>query len=346
MISRKYDLKLTPDLVYLIEALKVEGSWCLGNSSFCIQNKNLPFLEKIQCIVRKLGMNVSKRILIKIKPTQDFIKEDITLLNNNMPLRFHLEKSPFDGSKKVVTSLSYKQNYKLILKVRDKTYGFVTKVLKEEIRVRSRLEGWAYGEVRFASIEMLKFLLSYVGNKKKFRVEPFLFNADKEYVASAFSALIDSEGSIDHSGLHRGIRVRMRTEHYLYDWKTLLNKFDIYARYTITQKRNYKEYELCINGWEDFDRLKKLGLILYQSKKSKKLGDIFTSYKINQVSRNTAYNFYAKKLGEFNNPVTAKYLAQKLKKSKRNVSHYLMKLMRKDLIKVYKSPMIYLYTTK
>lgn len=344
MISRKYNLNLTPDFIYLIEALKVEGSWCLSNSSFFIQNKNLPFLDNIERILKNLGMNVYKRILIKLKPIdQDFVKEDVYLINNNTNLSFHIEKSPFNNYPKIVTSLPYKKNYKLTLKIKNITYPIKIKVTKEEIRVTSELKGWAYQEVRFASIELLKFALKYVGNKKNFRIEPFLFTSSKEHIASAFSALIDSERSLNHYKHARRVRIRMRNKIYLEDWKKLLDNFGIYSR---LQKNNDKEYELCIQGNTYFAKLEELGLKLHHSKKYSKWYGLLKSYKRMQIPRNTAYKFYIERLKEFDNPVTAIYLAKKLKKSKRVVSHYLNKLMRKNLITVYKSPMIYLYTVK
>ncbi|MCK5283387.1 MAG: hypothetical protein KAK00_08325 [Nanoarchaeota archaeon] len=62
--------------------------------------------------------------------------------------------------------------------------------------------------------------------------------------------------------------------------------------------------------------------------------------------RETACKFYLKKLKEIVKPITARELASKLNKDKRIVNHYLTKLMKKDLIKVDKSKVAYLYSFK
>src|SRR3989338_4399891 len=82
MIAQKYGFKLSPDFIYLIEAIKVEGYWSYKNFTLTIQNKNLPFLGRVESIVKHSGIKPSKRILVKIKPNGDFVKEDVTLFNN------------------------------------------------------------------------------------------------------------------------------------------------------------------------------------------------------------------------------------------------------------------------
>lgn len=343
IIAQKYNLNLTPELVYLIEALKVEGYWSLKFFTLTIQNKNLPFLEYIKSIIEGLGLNMSQRILIKIKPLQDFTKGEIYLECNHKTLNFHIEKSPFDGSKKIVTSLPYKRKYNLNLKIKNEIFPIIIKKTEEEMEVKSQLKGWAYYDLRFPTANLLRFLSEFVGDKKNLKIESFLFDASKEYVASAFSALIDAEGSIDFYGFHRRLRIRMRSKRYLEDWKKILNKFNIRSR---LQKNNEKECELCAQGWETFDKLEKLGLKLYHSRKSKKWNKILNSYKKKQVPRNTAYQFYIQGLKEVDEPITARELAKKLDKSKRNVSHHLTLLMKKSLIKVDKSNMAYKYSSK
>ena len=135
----------------------------------------------------------------------------------------------------------------------------------------------------------------------------------------------------------------MRNKKYLQDWKKLLRKFGIEARFS---QNTDLEYGLYIEGWEDFDKLQKLGLKLYHSKKVKKLEEILKSYKRNQVSRNSAYEFYIQKLKEIGKPVTAREFAEKLGKSKRVVNHYLTRLIKKNLIKVNKQEVTYFYYSK
>ena len=342
MIAQKYGFKLSPDFIYLIEVIKVEGYWSYKNFTIAIQNKNLPFLKRIEKIVRDLGIKSSKRILLKIKPNEDFSKEDATLFNDFI-LNFHIEKSPFDESKKIVTNLPHKKEYNIKISIKNKTYNVVVKEGKEEFEINSELKAWAYLDLRFPTSRLLKFLSEYLKDNGKVRIQSFLFNANKKYVASAFSALIDSEGSLTHHRLFRTIRIRMRNKQYLKDWKVLLAKFDIDTRFS---KNTDVEYGLTIEGWEDFDKLQKLGVKLYHSKRARKFEEILKSYKRNQVSRNTAREFYLQKLKEIGKPVTAREFSEKLGKDKRTVNHYLTRLMRKNLIKVDKSRIAYLYLNK
>ncbi len=258
-------------------------------------------------------------------------------------MNFHFEKSPFDGSKNIVTSLPYKEEYYIKVNINNKPYTLAIKQGKEELEINSELKAWAYLDLRFPQAKLLKFLSEYLEGGKKAQIQDFLFNADKEYVASAFSALIDAEGSLTHHGLFRTIRIRMRNEQYLKDWKVLLSKFGIDSRFS---KNTDVEYGLVIEGWEDFDKLQNLGVKFYHSKKAKKFEEILKSYVRNQVSRNSAYEFYIQKLKEIGKPITAKEFAEKLGKSKRVVNHYLTRLMRKNLIKVDKSKVAYLYSNK
>jgi len=343
MIARKYGFTLNPEFIYLIEAIKVEAYWSPKNYSLSIQNKNLPFLKRIEKIVKKLGISPYKRILIKIKVNEDIIKKDIILLHNNSNLNFHIEKSPFDGSKKIITSLPFKKVYSIKLNIKDNSYKLNVKEEKDEFEIKSKFKAWAYLDLRFPKIRLLNFLTEFIGDNKEVKVQQFLFNTDKKYIISAFSALIDAEGSIDHYKLFRKIRIRMRNKKYLQDWKKLLEKFGIYSRFS---KNNSVEYQLTIEGWQDFNELQKLGVKFYHSKKFKKFNEILSSYKRNQISRNTAYQYYVKKLKEIGKAITAKEFAEKLGKSKRVVNHYLTRLMRKNLIKVDKSKVAYLYSSK
>lgn len=342
MIARKYGFKLNPEFIYLIEAIKVEAYWSPKNYTLSIQNKNLPFLKRIEKIVKNLGINPSKRILLKIKPDKDFNREDITLISNSK-LSFHIEKSPFDGSKKIVTSLPYKRKYVVKLKINSKTYSLALQEGKEEFEIKSKFKAWAYLDLRFPKIRLLNFLTEFIGNNKEVKVQPFLFNADKGHIASAFSALIDAEGSLTQYRHYRRIRIRMRNYNYLKQWKQLLEKFDIQSQ---LRWNDEKEAQLKIEGCEDFDKLQELGVRFYHSKKTKEFENILKSYIRRQVSRNMAHSFYIKNLKKIGKPITAREFSEKLGKSKRVTNHYLTGLMRKNLIKVDKSKVAYLYSSK
>jgi len=327
----KYNLTLDEDMIYLIETLKVEGYWSLKNYTLTLQNKDVPFLNHIEDLLKRKGLIVpSKRILLKIKLNDETNKEDVRILNENQELNFHIEKSPFDNKKvKAVISLPYKKAYQLKLVYKNKYNSIEIQCLDGQINYESKLKCFIYKELRFPKIELLKLLYEHCGDKKYFHVEKFLFNANKSLVMSAFSALVDCEGSINYYGLYRKMRIRMRNKNYLNQWKNLLLRHDIKSR---LQKNNEKEFELCIEGWQDFNKLSELGFRLYHSRKSEKWKEMLSGFKRNQISRGSYKEFYINKLKEINKKVTSEELSKYLKKSKRVTNHYLLKLEKEKLI--------------
>lgn len=337
----KYNFELNEDMIYLIESLKVEGYWSKKSFTISLQNKDLSFLNNIERIIKNLGMKVHKRLLLKIKLENKSIKENVKLIYLNKEQNFHIEKSPFDNNRvKAVTSLPYKRCYELTLIYREKSIPIKVKINKNKIILESNLICWAYPDLRFPTKKMLEFLENYCGNKKEFYIEDFLLNSNKKLVMSAFSALVDCEGSINYYGLFRKIRVRMRNKNYLNQWKDLLSKYNVRAR---LQKNNEKEFELCIEGWQDFNRLNELGFKLYHSKRSKKWKEMLKGYKRNQISRNSYEEFYINKLKKINKKVTSEEFSKYLKKSKRVISHYLLKLEKNKLINCDRNQWPYLY---
>ena len=336
-----HSFKLNGDMIYLIETLKVEGYWSKKYFTLTLQNKDMPLLNNIERIVKNLDIKINKRILLKIRLDNNTEKENIKIILDNEELKFHIETSPFDNNKvKAVTSLPYKRDYQITLIYNKRKISINIKVNKNEIIVKSKLDCWVYGDLRFPTKDLLNFLEDYCGNKKEFHLEEFLINSNGRLVMSAFSALVDCEGSVDHYDLFRKIRIRMRNKDYLSQWKDLLAKWDIKAR---LQKNNEKEFELCIEGWQDFNRLNELGFKLFHSKKSKKWGDILNGFKRNQISRNSYRAFYLKKLRELNKKITAQEFANHLNKSKRVINHYLLKLEKEKLVKCNRTVWPYLY---
>lgn len=337
----KYNFKLNEDMIYLIETLKVESYWSKKSFTISLQNKDLPFLNNIERIVKNLGIKIHKRLLLKIRLKDESKKEDLKLIYLGREQNFHIEKSPFDDNKvKAVISLPYKKYYDIKLIYNKKEIPVKIKIYKNEIVIKSNSICWAYPDLRFPTKEMLEFLENYCGNKKEFHIEDFLLDSNKKLVMSAFSALVDCEGSIDYYGLFRKIRVRMRNKNYLTQWKDLLSKYTIKAR---LQNNNEKEFELCIEGWQDFNRLSELGFKLYHSKKSKKWEDMLKGFKRNQISRNSYKEFYINKLKEMNKKVTSEEFSKYLKKSKRVTNHYLLKLEKNKLINCDRNHWPYLY---
>ena len=334
------EIKINKDTAYLIEALKVEGYWSSKNFTLTIQNKDLPLLNHIEELANNLGMKVGKRILLKIRLNNNTKKEEVKLIEKNKELNFHIEKSPFDENKvKAVTSLPYKKNHKISINYNNRIYLINIKYLKDKIICEGNLECWAYGDLRFPTKKLLEFLDKYA-NKKKLEIGEYMLPKNTELIASAFSALIDCEGSINHYQLYRKLRVRMRNKKYLEQWAELLNKIDIGCKF---RKNNDKEYEINISGWEDFNKLSEIGIKFYNSKKEKSWKEIMGSFKRNQISRNSYKEFYVKELKKLNKKVTSEEFANHLKKSKRVVNHYLSKLKKEGLIQFDKTHWPHLY---
>jgi len=335
------NFELNEDMIYLIETLKVESYWSKKNFTLTLQNKDIPLLNNIERIVKNLGLNISKRVLLKIRLEDNTKKEEVKIYWKSKKLNFHIEKSPFDENKiKAVTSLPYKKNYEIILLYNNKKTLIKIRNFKNEILYESKLDCWVYGDLRFPTKRLLDFLEEHCGGNKNLHVEKFLFDANEKLVMAAFSALIDCEGSIDWYGLKRLIRIRMRNKKYLKQWSELLKKYGI-GNYFRQNKND--EWEVNSSGWEDFDRLEKLGFKLYHSKKADKWKKMMQGFKRNQISRGSYKKFYMRKLKELNRKVTAKEFAEYLKKGKRVVNHYLFKLEKENLIKCDKNNWPYLY---
>lgn len=316
--------KLDKDMIYLIETLKVEGYWSKKHFTLTLQNKDMELLNNIERIVRNLGINISKRLLLKVRAEDNAKKEQIRLIYHNKDLNFHIERSPFNPLKvKAVTSLPFKKRYEIIYFDKDNKIPIKIGCSRKAIEIESKVNCWAYKDIRFPTKDLLNFLEEYCGNKKEFRVEDFLFNADKELVISALSALIDCEGTITWYGLKREIQIRMKSKEYLMQWRELLSKFNIGCRF---EKSSKGLWGIAISGWEDFNRLENLGLSLKHSKKSKRLKEMMLGFKRNQISRGSFKEFYIQKLKEMGKEVTSRELSQLIQKNVRTTSHFLLKL--------------------
>ncbi|MFA5992976.1 MAG: LAGLIDADG family homing endonuclease [Candidatus Pacearchaeota archaeon] len=334
------EININADTAYLIESLKVEGYWSTELFTLTIQNKNIPFLNHIEEILNKINIVPAKRILLKIRLNDNSKKDEIEIKSNENNLNFHVEKSPFNPDKvKAVISIPYKKFQTLIFKYKNEEYSIKISYKKDKIECNANLECWVYGDLRFPIKRLLDFL-DKNANKKSLEIGKYLIEKNEELIASAFSALIDCEGSINYYGLKRTIRVRMRNKQYLWQWSKLLNKIGIGCTF---RKNSDKEYEINISGWEDFSKLSKIGIKFYNSKKENEWRKMMMSFKRNQISRNSYKEFYINKLKEINREVTSQEFAEYLKKGKRVASHYLLKLEKKGLISCNKKIWPYRY---
>jgi DNA-binding transcriptional ArsR family regulator len=340
----KYNLTLDEDMLYLIETLKVEGYWSTKNYTLTLQNKNIPLLNHIEEVLKNRGLIIpSKRVLLKIQLPDETKKEDVKIVEENKELSFHMEISPFDNKKvKAVTSLPYKKEYQLELIHKNEKIPIKIKWLDKEIIYESKLKCFIYGDLRFAKIELLKFLDKHCGEKKYFHIEEILLNADERKIISALSALIDCEGTITWYGLKRNIQIRMRNKKYLEQWQGLLKKWNIICRF----EKDKDGWGIVLEGWEDFNKLQKMGLKLYHSEKAKKFEEIMLGFKRKQISRGSYKQFYVNKLKEINKKISIKEFSKIIGKSERNTAHHIRKLKKDELVSIDKNQWPHLYFIK
>ena len=322
--------KLNTDILYLIEALKVEGYWSLKHMEGAIQNKDLALLRYIERILKDLNIRSKKRILVKIRDN-DFRK--ISIINENeKEIRFWWEKSPLSNKQKIVFNLPFKLKQKIIL-TNNNTETIVSIYVKnnEIIVSGNNINGWAYLDIRFHNIKFIRFLES-VADKKNLSIN---FNTirDKEDITAIFGAIVDAEANIAHYRLFRRISIRMKSEKYLEDIKKMLSLLDVNSKiYKFRNKPlNCDFFRLDVEGWEDFNKLIVAGMNFKHSRKKAKMNEIMKSYKRNQISRNSALRFYLNLINN-NRGLTAWELSNKISKSRNVINHYLNKLIEKGLI--------------
>jgi hypothetical protein len=330
MTWMSFGYKLTPELCYLIEAMKVEGYWSLKHRDATIQNKDLNFLREIEQILAKLNVKYSKRALIKAKIDAKLDKNEIKVFSKGKLITFHMEKNVFNpDTKKVVFKQKYSENQKFTIQIKNRKYEISFKE-NTELNPQSKLDAFAYLELRFHNGKLLRFLDTYcIGRKSNdIRIEKQLVALKPKYILAAFSALVDSEGSIDYYRHTRRLRIRMSNPDYLNDWKKALYNLRIESKVN----KNTKLYQLTITSWQNFNKLDQLGFKLKHSKKAETWNNILKTYKKKQTIRNNALEFYLEQLKNIGKPISALEFAKLLSKSKRVVNHQLLRLREQGLI--------------
>lgn len=333
-------VRVDPDFFYLLEALRVEGYWSTKYREAAIDNKNIPLLKNIQRILNKNKINYTKRFIIKIRlPNKRIKKKDIKIFFKNMEIGSHIEKSPFDKKKKIVFQLPYRKKQNVLLKFKNQKIPITITEGRETLEINCKFESFGYLEVRFHNAEFIRVIeeLSNGRGSLNIRVNSFLTKFPPQYIMAAFSAVIDCEGTIDFYRHFRKIRIRMFNQNYLKDWQNILANLGIISRCNL-------EEGLAIEGFEDFNKLKNLGLKLCHSKKKLKFYKILNSYKRKQVSRNRALDFYLNELKKIGKPLSANEFAKLTGKSKRVINHHLLRLQKKGLLKIDKAKVTWLYS--
>ncbi len=319
MTWQSLGFKLTPELTYLIESMKVEGYWSYKHGAAALQNKDYSYIRKLETILKDLQINTYKRILLKIKTKE--LDREITIKDKN--LTNHVEHSPFDGSSKIVFKIPFK-SCTINVRLRNKDYIIKVKISDKGADIISNLKIFHYVELAFHKKVFLQFLDEFTKFKRKshdIRLEDEIANGPEAVTMAAFSALIDAEGSIDHYGLKRCMRIRMTNKEYLKLWQSTLERIGVKSHLGLSGNLHC----LTISGWRNFDKLKQMGLKLFHSVKRVKFDKILGSYIKKQEIRNTAMQFYLEKVREFG-PISALDLANKLGKKKRSVNHQLKRL--------------------
>jgi len=331
------------ELASLVEALKVEGYWRNdGYGSIC--NANKPLIDHVQRLLENLGIQVTRSLALKVKVDPNTEEDEVEVFRDGKSVKFYIQKSPFNKTKFIVFR-AHEPAEKYFLKVRKCSCDLSVKVQDVCIETDCELPTFVYINLQFRSLtfsSLLKDALGENGGNKShtIRLNVFLEKSPPNVIMTAFSMLVDCEGSINYYKLFRRIKIRMTNRQYLMDWLKLLNRLGIHA--TI-----YKDgvlHALNIEGAEDFRKLVGHGFKLHHSVKRTKFQNMLCNYKRFQISRNSALAFYPQELRKIGRPTSAQELALIIGKSKRVVNHYLKILDDKNLVTVDKTRFPYLYS--
>jgi hypothetical protein len=337
-----FPTQYTSQLASLIEALKVEGYWKDGFGSICNSNKLL--IDRIQLLLENLGIHVTRSLILKVKVDSNVRENEVKVLRNGVPVRFYMQKSPFNKMKLVVFR-AHEVAEKYFLIIGKSSYNLSIKIHRTYIETSCELPAFIYIDLRFRSLtftSLLKDAIKENGGKKSrtIRLNMLLKRSPPSVIVAVFGMVVDCEGSVNHYKLFRRIKTRMVNREYLEDWLKLLNHLGIYASIF----KDGALYALRIEGAEDFRKLVNYGFSLHHSIKRTKFQKLLCSYKRFQISRGSALTFYSRELRKIGHPVTARELASAVRKSKRVVNQYLKILEDKNLVQVDKTHLSYLYS--
>lgn len=330
MTLKPFGWKLSPEMCYLIEAIKTEGYLSLKHQEASITNKDIGLIKYIENILIKNKVHPKKRFVIKIKPEdQRFLKDDIKIFLGKKELKFRIRYGAFDNLKNIVLNLPFRKSIKFKLQFKGKIHTIKISVLKNKINIKSNISTRVYTDLRFWGTKFLKFLKanSCGITTHEIRLNKIIFNSP-ELAAACFSALIDCEGNFSCYRLFRRIRIRMTNLEYLKDWQILLNIYKIKSDIRKTGNLHC----LTIEGFEDFQRLSKLGVKFFHSEKSLKWDEMLKSYKRHQISRNSYKEYYLNLFKNLEKPITSEELSKMINKSRGVVHHHLFRLEKENLI--------------
>ena len=295
-------------------------------------------------MLENLGIHVTRSLTLKVKVDPNVGKKDVEVLRDDGPVKFHIQKSPFDTTKLIVFR-AHELSGKYFLIIGKRSYKLSIKTHENHVEVRCKLPVFVYIDLQFRGLTFTSLLEDAIGEnggKKShtIRLNTLLKKSPPNVIVTAFGMLVDCEGSIDHYRLFRKIRIRTANRPYLEDWLDLLNRMGIHA----SIHKSGALYALCIEGAKDFRKLVDYGFNLHHSIKRFKFQRLLLSYKRFQISRGSALIFYLQELKKIGRPITTRELATVVGKSKRTVNHYLKKLEDRNLVWVDKRQLPYFYS--
>lgn len=340
-MAKVFDSEITPELIYLAESLRTDGYWSIKSGAGAFQNKDRLYLTKIEELLNSFGINVIKRLLIKIKVSSDDNKVYVNGIRKNI----HMQKNNIPNvCNKLKFNLPWleKQNFTLVNS--DKMKEIIIEIKDDSILNNFEGTCYVYGELRFNSISFVRFLDKNF-SKETMQIEFGVLKTENHSTA-LISAIIDAEGSINYHQHYRTIRVRMYSERYLSNLREVCLGLGL-PNTSIRSRRGLFgiEYCLTITGKYAFDILTEKGLKLYHSKKKEKLFKINNSYTKIGFPKNYAASYYLNYLTS-NGPKTSVEISKALNRSCRVVCYWMNLLEKKSLISLSKVGNTKVYSIK
>ena len=236
--------------------------------------------------------------------------------------------SPFNKDKvKAVFYIKDCDNESFTLIEKNRSQNFKISKEKEEFLTSDTKICFAYGEIRFHNISFIRFLDKKF-NKNNPRLDFDLLKKDSSKLAT-LAAVIDAEGYIYYKSLIRRVQIRMKDKGFIEDVKKLCHKLGVDSvtfSNTDIIKGDRKGWQIVISSGFAFQLLVQKGLLLFQSKKWKKLKNICKSYKKLGFPRNHALNYYLSFLKKQKQPMKLTEIAKALNRNKNVVSYQINRL--------------------
>ena len=317
--------KYYSELAQFIEILKVEGYWNeKGNIS--IQNKSIELTNYFEKLIKNIGINCRKSILIKTKIPKNWTeKKLIKVFEGNKERAFHFGRNGFtqELDSIVFETKNTEDTYNIIYK--DEKVSFSLE--KNQLNTPQIKSYFVLKASNKAFTNFLKQILNEENSTHKIRLNNYLQNSEPKTIAKTFGSVVDCDGSVIYKGLKREVNLQQSSLNYIRDWNKILSSIGVNSH--IGKKGNL--FKLTITCNQNFKKLKLLDFDLHHKIKKQRFEKILNNYKKHQVERNTALKYY-KKLVKRNPGKSALELSKIATKRKSVVSHYLVILAKSKSI--------------